>query len=92
MNLHINITTIQDVKDFADYLVNVEHVNFNPDEDFRSYINYKTNTPTYTEAEAIKRNNLMEQCFNVCKRYGLDIYNVMGNYLKEALNLQSVSK
>ena len=46
MNLHINITTIQDVKDFADYLVNVEHVNFNPDEDFRSYINYKTNTPT----------------------------------------------
>lgn len=85
MNLHINITTIQDVKDFAYYLVNIEHVNFNPDEDFRSYINYKTHTPTYTEAEAIIRNNLMEQCFNVCKRYSFDIYNVMGKYLKEAL-------
>ena len=87
MNLPKNITTIQDVKDFANYLVNVEHVNFNSDEDFRNYISYETHQSTYSEAEAVKRNNLMEQCFNVCEREGVDIYEVMGKYLMDALKL-----
>ncbi len=87
MILPKNITTLQDVKDFANYLVNTEHVNFNVDEDFRSYINYKTREATYTEDEAMKRNNLMEQCFNVCERDGVDIYEVMGKYLMDALKL-----
>ena len=87
MNLPKNITTIQDVKDFANYLVNTEHLNFNSDEDFRSYINYETHEPTYSEEETIKRNNLMEQCFNVCESEGVDIYEVMGKYLMDALKL-----
>lgn len=87
MNLPKNITTIQDVKDFANYLVNTEHLNFNSDEDFRNYISYETHRPTYSEAEAVKRNNLMEQCFRVCESEEVDIYEVMGEYLMEALNL-----
>lgn len=87
MNLPKDITTIQDVKDFANYLVNVEHVNFNSDEDFRNYISYETLQPTYSEAEAVKRNNLMEQCFNVCERDNTDIYEVMGEYLIKALSV-----
>jgi len=87
MELPKNITTLQDVKDFADYLVNTEHVNFNADEDFRSYIDYETQEPTYTEEEAIKRNNLMEQSFTVCECEGVDINEVMGKYLMDALKL-----
>ncbi len=87
MNLPKDIITIQDVKDFANYLVNVEHVNFNSDEDFRNYISYETHQSTYSEAEAVKRNNLMEECFNVCERDNTDIYEVMGEYLVETLNL-----
>lgn len=84
MNLPKDITTIQDVKDFANYLVNVDHVNFNSDEDFRNYISYETLQPTYSEAEAVKRNNLMEQCFIICESEEVDIYEVMGEYLVEA--------
>ena len=91
MNLPKDIITIQDVKDFANYLVNTEHLNFNSDEDFRSYISYETHKPTYSEAEAVKRNNLMEQCFVVCECKGVDIYEVMGEYLMEALKSQCVS-
>ncbi len=87
MNLPKNITTIQDVKDFANYLVNIEHLNFNSDEDFRNYTSYETHKTTYSEAEAVKRNNLMEQCFNVCESEGVDIYEVMGKYLMDALKL-----
>ena len=84
MSLPINITTIHDVKDFANYLVNTEHLNFNSDEDFRNYISYETHKPTYSEAEAVKRNNLMEQCFIICESEEVDIYEVMGEYLVEA--------
>ena len=87
MNLPKNITTIQDVKDFANYLVNIEHLNFNSDEDFRNYISYETHKPTYSDAEAVKRNNLMEQCFRVCECEGVDIYEVMGEYIVEALKI-----
>mgnify|MGYP000042604404 FL=1 len=89
MGIPTHITTIQDIKDFANYLVNTEHVNFNSDEDFRSYINYETHEPTYSEEETIKRNNLMEQCFNVCEHDNADIYEVMGKYLMEALKFSA---
>ena len=89
MNLPKNITTIQDVKDFADYLVNTEHLNFNSDEDFRNYISYETHKPTYSEAEAVKRNNLMKQCFRVCESEEVDIYEVMGEYIMEAFKLNA---
>lgn len=87
MNLPKNITTIQEVESFANYLVNTEHINFNPDEDFRSYVSYETKEPTYTEKDAIKRNKLMEECFIVCEHNGADIYEIMGKYLIDVLKL-----
>lgn len=71
------ITNIQHVVAFAKQLV-AEEVNFHPDNDFKDYVNAETRQPTYSDEEANARNELMNQCFFVCERNGVDIYNLMG--------------
>jgi hypothetical protein len=88
MELSTRITNISDVEQFANYLVNKEHVNLHPDDDFKSYICAETNEPAYSDAEAEKRNQLMEQCFDVCEREGVDIYEVMGKYVAEKMGIE----
>jgi hypothetical protein len=70
------IKTVKDVEAFAKQLI-AEGVSFHPDDDFRDYVFFKENKPCYSEEEADKRNKLMEQCFNVCEKDGIDIYAVM---------------
>ena len=72
--LPTNIKTIQDVKDFAEYIKVVEDAAISPDDSFSEYVNYKTLESTYTKDEAESRDKLMEQCFSVCEREGVDIY------------------
>ena len=80
------ITTIEDVKAFAQYLVNDLHPNFHPNDDFSSYINYEKNEPVFTPEEAAKYNALMNECFDVCEKTSADVYEIMGEYLKQAVN------
>ena len=75
--LPTRIETIQDVKDFAEYIKVVEDVAISPDDSFSEYANYKTLNPTYTKEEANKRDKLMEQCFSVCECEGVDIYELL---------------
>lgn len=70
------IETIEDVKLFAKQILN-EGVSFHPDDDFNDYENSKTNMPCYTAEEAEIRNNLMNQCFEVCNKADIDIYEIM---------------
>jgi hypothetical protein len=70
------IQTIVDVKNFAKQIIE-EGVSFHPDDDFNDYVSLKTNKTCYTTEEAEIRNNLMNECFNVCDKVGLDIYEVM---------------
>ena len=70
------ILTIDDVKDFAKQ-INAEGVSFHPDEDFNDYVNLIDNKPCYSKQEAEFRNELMNDCFEVCKIAGVDIYNLM---------------
>lgn len=70
------IETTEDVKGFAKQLI-AEGVSFHPDDDFNDYVNFKENTPTYTKEEADLRNDLMNKCFEVCEKEGIDIYAVM---------------
>ena len=70
------IKTIEDVKLFANHILN-EGVSFHPDDDFNDYVNFKTNTPSYTPVEAEVRNNLMNECFEKCNQAGVDIYEMM---------------
>lgn len=70
------IITIQDVKDFAKQLT-AEGVSFHPDDDFKEYINFSSNEPIYSIEDAELRNNLMNDCFEVCEKAGADIYEIM---------------
>ena len=77
MKLPTKIETIQDVKDFAEYIKVVEDAAISPDDSFSEYVNYKTLEPTYTKKEAEARDKLMEQCFEVCEREKVDIYELL---------------
>ena len=77
------IKTTKNLVEFARQLVK-EGVNFHPDDDFSDYINLETQEPTYTKDEADFRNELMNQCFTVCEKNGVDIYDTMSEVaLKE---------
>ena len=56
----IKITSIEDVKAFANHLANDLHLNFHPDDDFSFYVNYETKEPTFSPEEAAKYNALMK--------------------------------
>ncbi len=70
------IKTSKDVAAFATQLIS-EGVSFHPDDDFNSYVHFKTNKRFYSGKEAALRNRLMESCFEVCDKEGTDIYSIM---------------
>lgn len=70
------IITTEDIKDFAKQLT-AEGLSFHPDDDFKDYINFTKNEPLYTFDDAEFRNDLMNQCFEVCEKEGVDIYEIM---------------
>jgi len=70
------IETSEDVKAFAKQLI-AEGVSFHPDDDFNDYVYFKENRPCYSKEEADLRNELMNDCFKVCEKEGVDIYGVM---------------
>ena len=72
------INTTEDVKQFAKDLKS-EGCIFHCDDDFTDYINLETKEKSFTEEEADLRNDLMSQCFLVCEKEGLDIYEIMSN-------------
>lgn len=80
------IKTTKDVVTYAKQLIK-EGVNFHCDEDFKNYINLKTNVPTYSTEEAELRNELMNQCFAVCEKNGVDVYDTMGDVLLKETGL-----
>jgi hypothetical protein len=84
MNREIN--DIQDVKNFALFLVNEQNLNFHPDDDFSNYINLETSLPIYSEEEAKILNFQMDRCFEICDEHGSDIYELMGKPLFDKLN------
>jgi len=71
------IKTINDVKSFTKHLINVENISFHPDDDFNDYVNSVTKEPFYSKQEAEKRNQLMNECFDVCQKNKKEIYEVM---------------
>lgn len=73
-NSESQINTIDQVKEFFDYLTTVRRVNFNPDDDFADYIDLSTHEPTFDAEEVAILNILMEQSFEVCEANQTDIY------------------
>ena len=80
------IKTAKDVIAFAKQLTK-EGVNFHPDDDFNDYINLETQEPTYSKEDADFRNELMNQCFSVCEKNGVDIYDTMSEVALKEIGL-----
>lgn len=73
-NSESHINTVDQVKEFFDYLAMERKVNFHPDDDFSDYINLSTNEPTFNAEEVAIFNNLMDESFVVCESNQTDIY------------------
>lgn len=83
------IQSLADVEKFFSHLILVENLNFHPDEDFRNYIHMETYQSSYTEKEADLRNHLLEQCFEICEKYGVEIYQIGYQILIDRLEINS---
>jgi hypothetical protein len=80
------LQSIENLNDVAEFTRSVVRngVNLHPDDDFLNYINLKTGEPTYTKEEAEVLNQLMTNAFEICEKYGVDIYGFMGEiFLRE---------
>jgi hypothetical protein len=74
------INTLEEVKAFARYLVEGLKLNFHPDDDFSCYEVAGMNRSLTTQ-EVETGNRLMDECFAVCEKSGVDVYEVMGQFL-----------
>jgi hypothetical protein len=83
------INNTKDVITFAEQLVG-EGVSFHCDDDFNDYINFKTKRKTYSRRKADFRNSLMERCFEICEKNGVDIYNLMNEVLMQKTGLDKI--
>ena len=79
------ITKIEDVASFAKYLIHEEKLSVHPDDNFFEYTDYETKLPFYTKKEAILRNKLMNQCFDLCEKNDIDIYEVFYNEMEHLI-------
>lgn len=79
------ITNVEDVATFARQLINVEKLSVHPDDDFKDYAFFDTREPMYSEAEAEKRNRLMNQCFAICEDNNIEIYEIFYNEMEHLL-------
>lgn len=77
-----HIATVRDIECFAKYLVEEFSLNFHPDEPFEEYINIDTKAPTFSKEECEIADGLMKECFAICEKEGLDIYDMMGKILE----------
>lgn len=79
------ITNVEDVTIFAKHLIQVEKLSVHPDDDFNDYTTYETSLPFYTEKEGELRNQLMNQCFDVCEQNNIEIYEIFYNEMEHLL-------
>lgn len=89
------ITNVGEVFEFFHALVFKLGVNFHPDGNFDDYIDYDTNDPYFTPAEARALDKQMSTAFNVCGGASVDIYRIALDATENAmiqLNYRDVMK
>ena len=67
------IVNVADVKVFFNHLVNERQVVFHPDDPFEDY-KFQDGQGVFTQEECVVYNRLVDESFEVCKKYGTDIY------------------
>ena len=72
-----HITTVEDVRQFANYLGNGLKLHFDPGISFAKYCHEYTNKPRFTKEEIKTGNRLMKECYDVCDVNDKNIYEIM---------------
>lgn len=85
------ITNTDDVIIFAKQIIK-EGVSFHCDDDFNDYVNLDTKKKTYTKRQANFRNSLMNQCFTVCEKNKIDIYDVMDGIFRRETGFDKIQQ
>lgn len=88
--MNTSIKTLDDVKNFAVYLIRDKKISIHPDDDFNDYVDFVTGKNIYTKAEAKQMNDLMDSCFKICEVEGEDIYEIMNHILLEETGLNKI--
>ena len=84
-----HITTVKDVETFFHHIVFERKVNFNPDDMFEDYVSCEGGINTFTIEECAIYNRLMDENFAVCKKEGVDIYEIGLVELQTALGIKN---
>ena len=71
-----HITTMDEVKQFADYLKDLQ-LNVTIEKPFEDYLVKYANEPMFTKEDAEIANRLMKECIEVCEANHEDVYHVM---------------
>lgn len=79
------ITIVDDVKELFRHLVNDRMVNFHPDDRFEDYVSREDGSKTFTQEECVVYYHLMDECFEVCEKNGVDIYAIGLELMQDAL-------
>lgn len=79
------INTLEDVKNFQRFIMQIKEVNYHPDTNFEDYIYYNTGKPSFTTKEVELYNLLNNRCFDVCVQLKDDdeIYRISCQVLDE---------
>jgi len=86
--MNITINTLEDVKNFVHILMEEENLNFHPDSSFEDYVHNDTGEPYYTEEQAAVRNALINDCFELGNRLGVDTHELMCNVGFELIRMR----
>ena len=86
-NVDSHIQSVDGVKTFFHHLTEERNVNFHPNDDFANYVSLKDHAPTFTDEEVVIYNRLMDECFDVCEKKDVDIYEIGLEYLEPLLTI-----
>lgn len=70
------ITTLTDVKNFIREIKEMD-INFHPDDDIADYFTFRENLPKLSQAEAQRLSALLDDCFGVCDKEDVNIYDIV---------------
>ncbi|MEX2336303.1 MAG: hypothetical protein WD555_03430 [Fulvivirga sp.] len=86
--MKFQIKNVNDVAEFAKQ-INNEGVSFHPDDNFNDIINFKTGEKIYSNHEADRRNQLLNQSFILCQQQGVDVYEIFNRELRNKIGLSA---
>lgn len=88
-NSNSHIKSVKDIEIFFHHLVFDRKVNFHPDDMFENYVSCEGGINTFSLEECAIYNRLMDECFAVCNKDGVDIYAIGLEELQTALGIKT---